>query len=191
MNKKLFFKIIIISFTVSVLLSAAFTYFVAREPKIGGDFQLQHRDSVWKFSDEPKKLNLLYIGYMRCPDVCPLSLSAAGLAFRRLSEDHLKNIRLIFLSVDYENDQAHDVDDYVKKFYTDFVGLTGTEKQINDTVDLFKASYRVEKDEKSYLGYSISHTDRIYFLNSKGIMLDSISSARYPEEVIDMIKHYF
>ena len=102
-----------------------------------------------------------------------MALSYSSQAFASLSAKEKENVRLVFLSVDYEHDTAEAVATYAKQFNPEFVGLTGSKEQIDNIVNLFKASYIVEKDEKSYLGYSISHTDRIYFLNKKGIVLDT------------------
>ncbi len=147
-------------------------------PAFGGDFTLTFRGHSWTFSSEPKKLNLLYFGYTKCPDVCPMSLSYAGGAFSMLKASELKDVRFIFLSVDQSHDKPDEVADYASNFFPEFVGLSGSKEQIDKTIALFPASYILEENPKSYLGYSISHTDRIFFLNSKGIVIDSVSGSK-------------
>lgn len=147
-------------------------------PTFGGDFELTFRGQNWSFSSDPKKLNLLYFGYTKCPDVCPMSLSYAGGAFRMLNAQELKDVRFIFLSVDQSHDKPDEVADYATNFFPEFVGLSGSKGQIDKTIGLFPASYILEENPKSYLGYSISHTDRIFFLNSKGIVIDSVSGSK-------------
>jgi protein SCO1/2 len=159
-------------------------------PKYGGDFSLTYRNSGWNFSQDAKKLNLLYFGYAKCPDVCPMSLSLAGNAFRKLSQDELSNIRLIFVSVDAENDKPDDVADYALNFFPDFIGLSGSKQQIDQAISQFPASYMVEKNPKSYLGYSIMHTDRIFFLNRKGDMIDSTPGSSDSGSILNKIKEH-
>lgn len=161
-----------------------------RGPKLGGDFDLNYRGQKWTFSKNARNLNLLYIGYAKCPDVCPLSLSHAGQAFRELTKEQDKNVQLIFVSVDFENDNPASVAEYAAQFNSSFIGLTGEEGEIRKAVDLFGASFMTEKNPKSYLGYSISHTDRLFFLNEDGIVIDTIPNPRVAGEILNKIKEY-
>ncbi len=165
-------------------------WYARKAPDLGGDFSLVHRSQNWKFSESPKKLNLLYIGYAKCPDVCPMSLSVSGQAFKKLSPEELKHTRLIFISVDAEHDTPDAVANYAAQFNPEFIGLTGFEKDLRKTVDLFGASYMVEKNPKSYLGYSIAHTDKIFFLNYKGKVIDFIPNPRSANEIFYKIKEH-
>lgn len=169
-------------FTIIVVVGVIYFGFqiwqTIKGPTSGGDFTLTYRGGTWNFSSAPKKLNLLYFGYTKCPDVCPMSLSYAGGAFRMLNAEDLKKIRFIFLSVDQAHDKPAEVADYATNFFPTFIGLSGSKEQIDKAIGLFPASYILEKDPKSYLGYSISHTDRIFFLNSKGFVVDSISGSK-------------
>lgn len=153
-------------------------------PISGGDFTLTYRGQHWTFSSATKKLNLLYFGYTKCPDVCPMSLSYAGGAFRMLKDEELKDTRFIFLSVDQAHDKPNEVADYATNFFPTFIGLSGSKEQIDKAIGLFPASYMLEENPKSYLGYSISHTDRIFFLDSDGIVIDSISGSKEGSESI-------
>ena len=169
-------------FTIVVAIGAIYLGFqiwqTQKGPTFGGDFELTFRGQNWSFSSEPKKLNLLYFGYTKCPDVCPMSLSFAGEAFKKLSPGELENVRFIFLSVDQAHDKPDEVADYATNFFPTFMGLSGSKQQIDKAIGLFPASYIYEENPKSYLGYSISHTDRIFFLNSKGLVIDSISGSK-------------
>lgn len=161
-----------------------------RPPVAGGDFSLTYRGKDWKFSDAPKELNLVYFGYAKCPDVCPLTLGFAGSAFKKLTEDELNRVRFLFVSVDQEHDNPNDVADYATNFFSSFVGLSGSKKQIDTAIGLFPASYIVEENPKSYLGYSIIHTDRVFFLNKKGVVIDSIAGPRDVDSIFAKIKEH-
>ncbi|MCX7978305.1 MAG: SCO family protein [Bdellovibrionaceae bacterium] len=89
---------------------------------MGGNFNLLYRGKAWNFMSQSKKLNLLYFGYTRCPDVCPLSLSNAGSAFHQLPYDIRDQIRFIFVSVDHRHDKPDDPADFAINFYPDFIG---------------------------------------------------------------------
>jgi len=155
---------------------------------MGGDFTLNHRGKDWNLNQNAKKLNLVYVGYAKCPDVCPMSLSYASQAFRKLSAEDLEKVQFIFISVDVEHDTATAVADYAAAFFPQFVGLTGKKEQIDQTVSSIGASYMVEKDAKSYLGYSIAHSDRIFFLNKKGSVVDTLPGLRSDQDLLEKLK---
>lgn len=185
--KKLLILITAIA-VVTAMVSLGLVWYFNKQPRIGGDFTLNYRDNVWKLSGNAKKINVLYFGYAQCPDVCPLSLSIASQAFRQLTAEELKDVQLIFLSVDYVHDKANLVADYAEQFFSAFIGLTGSQDQIDQTVQLYKASYTYETNVKSYLGYSIAHTDRLYILNDKGYVIDTVPSPRDYKVVLQKIK---
>lgn len=183
-------KVVIAALVLVPLCTAGIVIYLSRKPKIGGEFRLEHREKHWLFSEHARPLNLIYFGYAKCPDVCPLSLSFTAQAFEALTEEQRKDVNLIFVSVDVAHDTPDSVADYASQFFPQFIGLTGTEVEIRKVVDLFGASYMVEEDPKSYLGYSIAHTDRLFFLNKKGHVIDLIANPRVSEEIVNKIKEH-
>lgn len=184
-------KQILISLGVALVLTAmlfAYLWYSQRGPKLGGDFTLVHRGQPWSFSNHAKDLNLLYVGYAKCPDVCPMALSFSAQALQQLSETERKNIQLVFISVDAVHDNAEAVATYAEQFNPSFIGLTGTQDHIDEAIMKFGASYLVEENKKSYLGYSIAHTDRIFVLDKKGFVINTIPSPRSADEILIKIK---
>lgn len=187
-SPRFFLKVLIGAVTLAAIFMAALIRYVTYEPPVGGDFVLTFRGEPWIFSKAPKDLNILYIGYAKCPDVCPMTLSHAGQAFRSLSESEAKDVRLVFLSVDRDNDNPDDVANYAAQFFPSFIGLSGSRDEIDKAVSMYRASYMIEKNPKSYLGYSIAHTDRLFFLNRKGVVVAMISGPKSAEEILKTIK---
>ena len=186
MKKQFFFALLAACITVGAVV-----YFVTsanKGPTLGGDFQLNHRGQMWQFKDHAKDLNLLYVGYAKCPDVCPMALSYTTAALKSLSPSELSDVQMIFISVDVAHDTPESVATYAEQFFPSFVGLTGTQEQIDAAIKPFGASYIVEENKKSYLGYSIAHTDRLYILNKKGHVVDMIPSPRSADEILLKIK---
>jgi len=194
MNKKRFFflcKSAGFALIILVLSYGVFqVYHSISGPKVGGDFTLNHRGQAWRFSQNARALNLLYIGYVNCPDVCPMSLSQVGQAMTEITETERSKIQLVFISVDAAHDTPEAVADYAAQFSNGFIGLTGSASEIKKAIDLFQASFIVDQTPKTYLGYSISHTDRLFFLNKKGFVMDSISNPRSATEILTKIKEH-
>lgn len=186
LKKQLFY-----SLTLGFILTGAlfgFLWYSNRPPQLGGNFTLNHNGQPWAFSDHAKKLNLLYIGYAKCPDVCPMALSYSAQAIQQLSPGEAEKIQFIFISVDAAHDTAEAVATYAKQFHPHFIGLTGAQVDIDKAVRALGASYLVEENKNSYLGYSIAHTDRVFILNKKGYVIDSVPSPRSADEILVKIK---
>ena len=188
MQKKEFLIVVLISAALSALVVSGVIWYGSKPPSLGGDFTLNHRGKNWNLGEHAKKLNLVYVGYAKCPDVCPMSLSYASQAFRKLSVEDLDEVQFVFISVDVENDTPDSVADYAANFFPQFIGLTGKKENIDQVVSSIGASYMVEKDPKSYLGYSIAHSDRIFFLNKKGFVVDTLPGLRSDQALLDKLK---
>lgn len=151
-------------------------------------FQLLDRDQPFDFPAKAQKLNLFYFGYTNCPDVCPLTLTYLGQAIRSLPESSQQNIQVIFVSVDHEHDTPETAAKFARTFFPSFKGFTGTKEQIDTLIKQFHGAYVIEKNEKSYLGYSISHSDRTFFVDQKGNILTSLSHVQSVEPLLQTIK---
>ncbi|MFN8945596.1 MAG: SCO family protein, partial [Pseudobdellovibrionaceae bacterium] len=137
-----------------------------------------------------KDLNLFYFGYTNCPDVCPLTLTYLTQAVKNLSAKDQDKIQVFFISVDYDKDTAASTANYAKAFHPLFHGFTGSKEQIDALIKQFHGSYVIEKNEKSYLGYSITHTDRVFFVNDKGKILNSIANVKSVESLANEIHEH-
>lgn len=176
-----------ISLAALVALALA-VFFYQREIADGGDFELTYRNAPWRFSDHAKEINLLYIGYARCPDVCPMTLSHVAQAFKKLTPAEQQKVSFLFLSVDRDHDNPDDVATYAAQFNPSFLGLSGSRAQVDQVSRLYHASYIIDTDPNSRLGYSISHADRIHFLNQDGKVLTKIQSALSADEIVAALK---
>lgn len=185
-----YFKIVGASLSVAAAVLAGLIWYSTRVPERGGSFTLMNQQGEWQFQANAKKLNLLYVGYAKCPDVCPMTLSYLAEAMKDLNEKERQNVQVIFLSVDVQHDTAESVATYASQFNSSFIGLTGSEEQVDQLMRLIGASYILETDAKSYLGYSISHTDKVFFLNKKGIVIDEEPMVRSKEILTEKIRSH-
>ncbi len=168
------------------LTLAVFLY--QRESIDGGDFELQYRNQPWRFSEHANDINILYIGYAKCPDVCPMTLSHVAQALKQLGPADQQKVSFFFLSVDRDHDNQDDVATYASQFNPSFIGLSGTREQIDNVSRLYHATYIIDPDPNSRLGYSISHADRIHFLDRKGKVITKIQSPHSSDEIASALK---
>lgn len=89
---KILSRAFLFTLAASALTLATVFWLNNRERTYGGDFNLNFKNTNWKFSTNPEKLNLIYFGYAKFPDVYPMTLTYTGQAFRKLTADELKNV---------------------------------------------------------------------------------------------------
>jgi protein SCO1 len=136
---------------------------VITPPKPIPDFTLQSATGPVSLSNFRGKVVVLYFGYTSCPDLCPLTL-----AYLRQTLDSLggeaNEIEVVFVSVDWKRDTPEHLSDYVHAFRSDFVGVTGTQAQIDKVTKYFGIFYLLyPPDVNGY--YSVDHTASIQVLD--------------------------
>lgn len=106
-----------------------------------------------------KEVNLLFFGYTRCPDFCPMTLSKVRAALES-DEELQQKTAVLFVSVDPLRDAPGELNRYLAPFpYAR--GFTGTSEEIRQLEKLFGAYSQAESD-------TISHSLYLYLLNREG-----------------------
>ena len=112
-----------------------------------------------KLAHSLKDVNLLFFGYTRCPDFCPMTLHKIRSAVEGDAALQ-KKLSLLFISVDAQNEKPADLKSYLQVFpYAR--GFTGSREEIADVEKSFGA---YSKDEQGKL----SHSLYLYLLNKDG-----------------------
>lgn len=77
--------------------------------------------------DTDKPLTLVFFGYTKCPDFCPMVLNNIAAALERLDEEDRADVDMVFITTDPERDTPAALHDYLHRYdETDsFIGLTG------------------------------------------------------------------
>lgn len=112
-----------------------------------------------KLTQSLKEVNLLFFGYTRCPDFCPMTLYKIKSAVD--SDAALqKKLALLFVSIDVQNEKAADLKSYLQVFpYAR--GFTGSR---DDITGIEKAFGAYSKEDQGKL----SHSLYLYLLNKEG-----------------------
>ncbi len=134
----------------------------------GGDFVLHSSQGEFSLKQLRGKVVLLYFGYTKCPDICPTSLSTLSQALNELSEDELKSVQAVFISVDPKRDSFQTLDDYVRYFHPKLMGVTGSESEIAVVAKQYGAQYEEVAIEGSSFGYAVDHSAVTYVITQTG-----------------------
>ncbi|MBK1705010.1 SCO family protein [Halochromatium glycolicum] len=154
----------------------------------GGDFTLQSISGPTSLSDFKGKVSLLYIGYTHCPDVCPTSLAIISQALEDLSPEELEQVQPLFVSVDPERDTPERLAEYSQFFHPKIIGMTGAKKDLDLMVNRYGASYRKVEMKDSAMDYAVDHSSRIYLINKKGQLSNTLMHVTPPNQVVAEIR---
>lgn len=115
--------------------------------------------SEFSFNKLQSEVNIVFFGYTRCPDVCPLTLARLNEIYRNLQEP--KHLSVIMISVDPEFDTPEITQNYIGNFHPDFIGLSGDNSQVAEAIQTFYVAGQ-ETGEGSFI-----HTDAVLILDKQ------------------------
>jgi protein SCO1/2 len=139
-----------------------------RETPEGGSFRLQSLGGEVSLDGLRGKVVMLYFGYTRCPDVCPTSLSFLTQALNQLNDEELTQVQGVFVSVDPKRDSLEMLDEYVRFFHPNLVGVTGSPEEVADVAERYGAKYYEVELKGSAFGYAVNHSAATYLITPDG-----------------------
>jgi protein SCO1/2 len=136
-------------------------------PRSVADFTLTGTDNQpFKLSALRGKPVLLFFGYTHCPDFCPTTLLTFKLVKKALGADGAK-LHFMFISVDGERDTPSVVADYLTRFDSTIIGLTGDDAALNRLAPDFSL-YFGKQPGSSKTDYLVDHTTSAFLLDREG-----------------------
>ena len=151
------------------------------------DFSLTQNQQTVHLKDFRGKLVLVYFGYAACPDVCPTSLALLGSALKALTPAEVAQIQPMFISVDPARDHGSKLMDYARYFYPSFIGITGTEQEIQQAARQYGAFYS-KVASNSALGYTVDHSSNSYLIGKQGQLLTTFKHDATRAEILTGIR---
>jgi len=131
-----------------------------------------------------KKINqklpsLFFFGFTYCPDICPNTLYT----ITTINETIKKKVaNYYFVTVDPDRDNIKIMNEYLKNFSSDIVGVTGSAIQIRKFLDdmyiYYKKIYLKDTEE-----YTMDHSSQIFLFKKNGDFYGTVS----PEENVATI----
>lgn len=107
-------------------------------------------------------VRLIFFGYTRCPDVCPLTLGRLAKVYEDIGRP--EDLKVVMITVDPQNDTPQLTQDYAQSFDLDFIGLGGSSSDIAQAAQTFFIGYR-GIESKDFI-----HTDSVALLDREGRM---------------------
>ncbi len=140
------------------------------DPPLVEDFALPRADGgIFRLSEHRGKVVVLYFGYTSCPDVCPTTLFNLKRAVEGLG-DEAEDLEVVFISIDWENDTPQKIADYLSYFNPNFIGLYGSEEQVQPVLDQFNVRVYRASEGQTAGGYAITHTTSMFVIDREGYL---------------------
>ncbi|WP_230482815.1 SCO family protein [Sphingomonas sp. Leaf21] len=160
---------------------------------IGGPFRLTAADGrTVTDRDFAGRYRVMYFGYTFCPDVCPTDMQAIGAGLKLFeASDAARAARIvpIFVTVDPARDTREVVGRFATTFHPRFIGLTGTQAQI----DAAKKAYAVwsqKGDPSPGGGYLVNHSRQVYLMDPDGKPMALVPTDEGPKAVADTLAQW-
>ncbi len=133
------------------------------------DFTLTNQNNEpTSLSDFKGKMVLMLFGYTHCPDVCPLTL----LEFKKIIlalGDKADQMAFVFISIDGARDTPTVMADYVSRFDSSIVGLTGDEATLTRLGTDYDLYFAKRADASgSTESYLMDHTSSTFLVDKEG-----------------------
>jgi len=144
--------------------------------KDGRFIMINHLGEVVTERDMLGKYQLLFFGYISCPDVCPLSLHTLTAAIDELGDD-AKQFQAYFITVDPERDDVITMHRYVDYFENKIIGLTGQQPMLKQMAKQYRVKYKrvYDADPKNRGNYQMDHTAGLFVVAPDGEFITKLA----------------
>lgn len=123
------------------------------------------------------KLTVLFFGYTRCPDICPVFLQTMAAARHTLGST-VAGLQVLFVGVDLEHDTPEALRTYLGAIDGTFIGLTGESAEIDRAISELKMAPVVIREPGTSGGDDVGHQARVFVFSP-----DNLSHRLYNHDV--------
>lgn len=110
--------------------------------------------------------NLLFFGFSHCPGLCPTTLARLNKIVTQIPADHTP--RVIFITIDPKRDNPERLHEYLPRFNTQFVGVTGNEKTLKRLREAMGVLTMPASQTDNQGNYNIDHSGSIMLVDPTG-----------------------
>jgi protein SCO1/2 len=127
---------------------------------------------------------LLFFGYTRCPDVCPLTLAKLARVTESLGR-RARDVRILLVTMDPERDTPEALAAYVRRFTPRAVGLTGDARALEAAYRGYGA-YTLPGGHGVHAG--MAHSSVVYGIDRAGRLRVVVPPEATEEETRDDVR---
>ncbi len=129
------------------------------------------------------KVVVLEFGYTHCSDVCPVSLASLAQARKKLGAAGA-DVQVVFVTVDPARDSARHLRTYLAAFDPGFIGVSGTQAEVDAVLASYGISATRRMVEGSKTDYTMHHSSYLYFIDRQGMQRALMPFGRHADEMV-------
>ncbi len=168
-------------------LPTAYTPPILLEEKVAPDFTLVDQDGrEFTLSESSGKISLIYFGYTKCPDVCPLVLANFAAVARALGDDS-DRIQMLMITTDPQRDTSEVLGNYVEKFDSRIKGLTGNKEQLNSVWAAYNVPFEYVRIGNG-TDYLVAHFSLVLAVDKDQVLRFAFTPEMSKDEYIQGVK---
>ncbi len=149
---------------------------------------IQSINNEKKLHDLPKKFNLIYFGFLSCPDFCPTTLSIYGQILNTLSEREIQKIQMIFITVDPSRDTLLKMQEYTSFFNSKIIPIWIEPKELERITRYYNIQYKKVILKNSTLQYTIDHSTGVILTSPEFKTLAILDHGTSSKVIIETIR---
>lgn len=159
--------------------------------RFGGPFSLiDHSGRAVSDGDFRGRFMLVYFGFTRCTDTCPIDLPTIAQALDGLGP-LADRVAPLFVTVDPAHDTPAVLAAYVAAFHPALVGLTGSEAQIAAVAKAYKVHRRKLTLPHHGPGeHSVDHGSLTYLMDREGRFLTLLPHKTGADRMVAILRGY-
>lgn len=119
-------------------------------------------------ADTEGQLTLLMFGYTNCPDICPISVATLASTLDSLEPSAAKSVRMVFVTADPQRDTEERLRAFLDQFDESFIGLTGTQEQIDAAQAAAKLPLATRDKPDDNGSYTVGHATQMIAYQADG-----------------------
>ena len=170
-----------------------------REPFAVNDFELTDQYSnTFTLEDMKDRWSIVFFGFTSCPDICPLTMAELGRFAGLWVEEDLGSLPQVIMStVNPVIDGSEEMKEYLSKYNSDFLGLTGKPEALEKFAGNFfvgfskSSSDNGSETEQLHAGHNpgkggpIDHSSHLSIVDPEGKF---VAAMRPPHRSKDLVK---
>lgn len=146
-------------------------------------------EAVTQFSDLDGKWRMVFFGYIRCPDFCPMTLISHRRA-KELLGDLAEAVTFVLVSVDADRDTPEALARYLLNFDPEFVAFSADDETLRRIQPDYGFYYERRMNANSLAVYTIDHSTRSYLIDPDGVLRASFAYDTSPNALAGALSWY-
>ena len=156
---------------------------------LGGSYALTDQfDQARTEKDPAGHAQLLFFGYVNCPDICTAALPLMADVANALDAQGHK-ITPVMITIAPDQDTVEKMGEPLAKWHPDFIGLTGDADALQEAYRAFSVEIKPLFEDPEY-GWIYAHGSFIHLLDGEGEILTLIPPALGTDQVVSIIAKY-